>query len=64
MGYSLLYWGSVWRSGDQIDLQLDPRNIPSNPAFQPNSGLPFPQFPGQTTSFSAQGINVGLERRF
>ena len=64
LGYNLLFWGSVWRSGDQIDLQIDPRNIPSNPAFAPNSGLPFPQFPGQATSFWAQGINVGVERRF
>jgi hypothetical protein len=64
LGYNILFWGSVWRSGDQIDLQIDPRNIPSNPAFQPTTALPFPQFPGLATSFWAQGINVGLERRF
>jgi hypothetical protein len=64
LGYNLLFWGNVWRSGDQIDLQIDPRNVPSNPAFQPTSALPFPQFPGQATSFWAQGINVGVERRF
>ena len=64
LGYNLMFWGSVWRSGDQIDLQVDPRNIPSNPAYQPTTALPFPQFPAQATSFSAQGINVGVERRF
>jgi hypothetical protein len=64
LGYNILYWGSVLRSGDQIDLQVDARNIPWNPAYQPTTALPFPQFPAQATAFWAQGINVGLERRF
>ena len=47
IGYNLLYWGSVARAADQIDLNVDPRNFP--PITQP--GLPFPQFPGKTDSF-------------
>ncbi len=60
VGYDILYWGSVVQAGEQIDLNVDPRNIPPAQA----GGLPFPAFPGRTSSFSAQGINVGTEFRF
>lgn len=60
VGYDLLYWGSVARAADQIDLNLDPRNFP--PATP--GALPFPQFPGKTDAFWAQGLHLGLERRF
>jgi hypothetical protein len=60
VGYDLLFWGDVWRSGDQVDLNIDPRNLPPAQA----GGLPFPAFPGHSTSFWAQGLNVGTEFRF
>lgn len=60
VGYDLLYWGSVVQAGEQIDLNVDPRNIPPVQA----GGLPFPAFPGRTTSFWAHGVNVGAEFRF
>ncbi len=60
LGYNILYWASVTRSGDQIELVLDPRNFPPNTP----SGLPFPQFPGRTSDFWAQGLNLGLELAF
>jgi hypothetical protein len=60
VGYDLLYWATVARAADQIDLNLDPRNFP--PVTQ--QGLPFPQFPGKTDSFWAQGIHLGTELRF
>jgi hypothetical protein len=61
VGYSILYWGSIWRAGDQVDLFIDPRNW----APLPQTGrLPLPTFPGQYTNFWAQGINVGMEWRF
>jgi hypothetical protein len=60
IGYDLLYWGTVAKAADQVDLNLDPRNFP--PITQ--TGLPFPQFPGKTDSFWAQGFHLGLERRF
>jgi hypothetical protein len=60
IGYDLLYWGTVARAADQIDLNLDPRNFPPITA----QGLPFPQTPGKTDSFWAQGFHLGLERRF
>lgn len=60
VGYNLIYWGNVWRSGDQIDLNVDPRNIPPTTP----GGLPFPAFPGSTSVFWAQGITTGAEFRF
>jgi hypothetical protein len=60
IGYDILYWGAVARAADQIDLNVDPRNFP--PITQ--TGLPYPQFPGKTDSFWAQGIHVGTEFRF
>jgi len=59
VGYSIMYWGCVARAADQIDLNVDPRNWPGEPG-----GLPFPAFPGKTSCFYAQGINVGTELRF
>jgi hypothetical protein len=59
LGYNLLYWGSVARAADQIDMNVDPRNQ----SLQP-SGLPFPSYTNRTTGFWAQGVNLGLERRF
>jgi hypothetical protein len=60
VGYNILYWGSVVRGGDQIDLNLDPRNFPPAQA----GALPFPAFPGRTSAFWAHGVNVGTEFRF
>ena len=60
VGYNILYWGAVIHAAEQIDLNVDPRNIPvvQNPA------LPFPAFPGKTSCLWAQGLNLGLELRF
>ncbi len=60
VGYNILYWGCVSRAADQIDLNVDPRNWPPVQA----GGLPFPEFPGETACFWAQGVNVGTEFRF
>ena len=60
IGYNLLYWATVIHAGEQIDLNIDPRNIP--PTQDP--ALPFPAFPGKTSSFWAHGLNLGLECRF
>ena len=60
VGYNIIYWGSVMRAGDQIDLNMDQRNwAPVQP-----DGLPYPQSLGRQTNFWAQGVNVGAEVRF
>jgi hypothetical protein len=60
IGYDIIYWGAVTRAADQIDLNVDSRNIPPTT----EGGLPFPQFPGKQSAYWAQGINLGAEFRF
>ena len=60
IGYNLLYWACVVHAGEQIDLNVDPRNIP----IAQDPALPFPAFSGKTSSFWAHGLNLGLEYRF
>ena len=56
LGYNVLYWGCVSRAADQISLDVDPRNIPSNTSvYNPSAALAFPQFPDKTSCFWAQG---------
>ena len=60
IGYDLLYWNSVARPGDQIDLNLDPRQFP--PAA--GTSATQPAFHLQTSDYWAQGLNLGLDLRF
>lgn len=59
-GYSLIYWCSVQRAGDQIDQHLNPELWPPR-AAQPEEAGFWPQFPGVGSDFWAQGLNLGLE---
>jgi hypothetical protein len=56
VGYNLLYWGSVYRAGEQIDLRINPDFLPPAVASEPR----VPAFIGRTTSFVAHGLNFGL----
>jgi len=61
MGYTFLYWSSVLRPGDQIDVGLSGNQIPTDGRFNPGAG---PARPGPTlkdTDYWAQGVNFGLE---
>jgi hypothetical protein len=60
LGYNVLYWPEVMRSADQIDLNLDTGNFP--PSVDPS--LPYPAFPGLSSGFWAQGVNLGAELHF
>jgi hypothetical protein len=62
-GYTLLYWGSVVRPGDQIDLDVNPDYLPGPPDIGPE-GAPRPAFAFAPTDFWAQGLNVGLDYRW
>lgn len=57
VGYSLMYWSSVARPGDHIDLIVDttplPGTVPTHPAFAFNP-----------SNFLLHGLNCGLELRF
>jgi hypothetical protein len=59
-GYTFMYWGNVVRSGNQIDLSVDPRQLP--PATNANSLRP--EFQRHVSDFWAQGMNIGLDLRF
>lgn len=59
-GYSLIYWCSVQRAGDQIDQHLNPELWPPR-AAQPEEAGFWPQYPGIGSDFWAQGLNLGLE---
>lgn len=59
-GYTLLYWSNVVRPGDQIDLVVNPDNIP----FQTAGGMTEPLLPAfafDDVSIWAQGISVGAD---
>jgi hypothetical protein len=60
LGYDLLYWACVAKAAEQIDLNVDPRNIPP----QQTGALHFPAFSGRQSSFWAQGLHLGAEFRF
>jgi hypothetical protein len=59
-GYTFLYLSDVARAGDQIDLRVNPNQLP--PAA--GGGPAFPQPLGRTTDFFIHGINLGVELRF
>jgi hypothetical protein len=52
-GYTFLGWASPIRSGDQIDLVVNPRQAPGRPA------IPF-----REDFFWAQGVNAGIDVRW
>ena len=60
IGYDLVYWNNVARPGDQIDLNIDPRQLP--PATSPTATRP--EFILHTSDYWAQGLNLGLDLRF
>jgi hypothetical protein len=66
VGYTLLYWTNVARPGDQIDLNVDPRQFPPVNPLQPPppTATAQPAFALHTSDFWAQGLNVGLDYRF
>lgn len=64
-GYNIFYWSTVARAGTHMSNIVDPRQIPTDAAFTPNSRATVPQRPGITTEgFFAHGVNVGLEIGF
>ena len=62
VGYTLIYWSSVVRAGNQVSLDVNETYIPR--AFDEPEGPPRPAFAWRDTDFWAQGVNVGLDYRF
>ena len=61
LGYGYLFWSHVVRAGDQIDTTINPALIP--PATNV-TGPNRPLFGFQSSSFWAQGFELGLELHF
>jgi hypothetical protein len=61
IGYTLIYWSDVVRAGEQIDPELNPTEFPPVGAVE---GPAHPTFDFHTTGLLAQGLNLGLEKRF
>jgi hypothetical protein len=60
LGYSLLWWPSLVRPGEQIDLVVNPNQLP--PAVP--GGPARPAFILNDTNLWVQGVRVGLEYRY
>jgi hypothetical protein len=63
-GYNLLYWGSVVRPGDQLDMRIDPRQVPTDQTFIPGFRGTGPVSTFNTSSFFAHGLSIGIEFGF
>jgi hypothetical protein len=61
IGYDLLYWTGVLRPGDQIDLNVDRRQVPTNPAFKAGTLANFPRPLANQSDYWLQGLTVGLD---
>jgi hypothetical protein len=62
-GYTLIYWSSVMRVGDQVDRVINPTQFTAL-AGGSMTGPPRPSFNFNASDFWAQGINFGLEFRY
>lgn len=63
-GYNFLYWSNVVRPGDQIDLAINPTQLPTADGPGRLVGPARPAFAFQDTDFWAHGISAGLEFRW
>lgn len=61
-GYTFIFWGSVLRAGDQIDLDVNPDQIA--PPISPLAGPLRPNFAFQESTYWAQGVSAGIEGRW
>lgn len=63
-GYDFLYWADVIRAGEQVNIAINPNNLPPGdpPGSQPQPGTEPPGF--FESNFWAHGFNVGVEYAF
>jgi hypothetical protein len=60
-GYTFMYWSSVARPGEHVDLQVNPDLLPPQ---LPTTGELRPRFAFNETGFWAQGLSFGLDYRW
>jgi hypothetical protein len=64
VGYTFLYWSSIVRPGDQVDVGLSGTQLPTDTRFNPGASPARPTVLLRGTDFWAQGVNLGLEFRY
>ena len=64
VGYDFLYWSRVLRPGDQLDLTVDRRQVPTDRSFVAGTAAQFPQPLLKQTDFWLQGFTLGLEATY
>jgi hypothetical protein len=60
LGYTFLYWDNVVRPGNQVDLTVNPSQLPPGKLVGPAR----PAFAFQDSDFWAQGLDFGVEFRY
>jgi hypothetical protein len=63
-GYNLLLWGNVVRPADQLDMRIDPRQVPTDQSFISHFRGIGPPSNLNTSSFFANGFSLGVEFGF
>jgi hypothetical protein len=61
VGYDFLYWTHLLRPGDQIDLHVNPRQVPTDPAFRAGVASSVPSPLAVHSDFWTQGLTFSLE---
>ncbi len=64
VGYNLVYWSDVARPGDQIDLSVDPRQLPRSGQTNAFAGAVSPASRFHSSDFWAQGLSFSVEFRY
>jgi hypothetical protein len=64
VGYDFLYMSDVLRAGDQVSLNVNPRQVPTSLQFNRGAGPIQPAVLGKETDFWAQGLTFGVELRY
>jgi hypothetical protein len=63
IGYDFLYWSQVLRPGSQVDLRVNPAEVPTDAGFKGvRTSSPAPQF--NRTDFWTQGLSFGVQLTF
>ncbi len=64
LGYDLLYLNDVVRPGSQIEPVINPRYVPSDPAFGIPVGFDSPRPTRARNDFFAHGVSIGIEFQY
>lgn len=61
-GYTFMYWNNIMRAGEQIDLNVDPNQLPTRAG--PGAPGVQPVFPARVNDIWVHGLSLGAELRY